>query len=589
MATVRLSANNFFIKGNAKILDDGTVEYSEYSSDDYTAAVVSKDVFSFNQNKSVCFSFRADPFTEIVREPTVWFDDKSYCFVTENKKWDINGKVIRTIENDNFSVKGSDKYMGLLDGNTLYVYDLSLIPVKTATTDTTDTTDTTTKDDKATKEPKQNPIEIKQVVDFDVTDDAYAYVAFDENGANKVFVVSDDPNNAANAVTGANSYKDESKEPTKVAIGKNIAITTLRNGNAYSSEKGIINTEDSFNEIVISGDKVACINIHNLLIVKDTNNKTIKEENNISAVALGADGTISTIGIDGTTTGKKKYPIEIYQSNDKYVVFYRDGSIDNNTELKPLYPFEEDASKLASMKLHPILQDNSAFNVLFGVETNNIDNNEVKTYINKSGETTPIITGGANGEDNFTTLAKNVKGFYYTKHNKGSDVFFNSKGQNLGEYVVEGANVLPSQLVDFGNNIYKVIVSFTPFGKAIRVFKEINGTFIEIKAKYVSLEEDPFPTGRVALYIRSVSSFRLLEVEVTDELDTTLLPEEILFRNLDMNFLQTKVAESLNKHVLSYEAVARNVEKQADVLAKVTTEAQAKLKDLEERVKKLGG
>ena len=581
MATVKLSANNFFIKGNATILDDGTIEFQSYSSDDYSAAIVSKDVFAFNQNKSVCFSFRADPFTEIVRKPTVWFDDKKYCFVTKNKEWNVNGKVIRKIENENFYVKGSSKYMGLLDGNTLYIYDMTLL--------TETAKETENPDSKNTQKSKQNPIEITQVVDFDVTDDAYAYVAFDENGNNKVFVVSDDPENPANDVTKANSYNDEEKEPTKVAIGKNIAITTLRNGNAYSSEKGIINTEDSYNQIVISKDKIACVNVHSKLIVKDTSNNTIKEENNVSSVALGSDGTISTIAIDGTTAGKKKYPIEIYQSNGKSIIFYRDGSIDNDTELKPLYPFEEDVSKLESMKLHPILQDNSAFNVLFGVETNNIDNNEVKTYINKSGETTPIIVGGTNGEDNFTTLAKNVKGFYYTKHNKGSDVFFNSKGQNLGDYVVEGANVLPSQLVDFGSNIYKVVVSFTPFGKAIRVFKEVNGSFVEIKAKYVSLEEDPFPTGRVALYIRSVSSFRLLEVEVTDELDTTLLPEEILFRDLDMNFLQTKVAESLNKHMLSYESLAKNVEKQTDVLAKVTAEAQAKFKDLEERVKKLGG
>lgn len=577
MGSLKLSGNDFITKGPFSTLDDGTVVINKASNPDYVIGMVSKDVFTFNTNKSVVFTFKADPFTEKRRLPLAWFSENNFTYLNSKKEWIINGNVIQTAQSEKIKIKGSDKYIGMLDGNILYIYNL-----KTEANNSSSAS--------ASGSGDANPLIINNVIDFDVTDDAYGYISIDDNKS-QVHIIADNTDNPITKTEGnVNGYKDNSKKPIKISIGANISLVLLSDATVVTTG---INNPFTENYIQIEADKqiIGAVDINNKLTIINLSTGDINNINQVGFFSIGADGTVATVKTDGSSDlSNLGYPVEVYTSNNKKIVVFRNGKyISTNDNIKDLLPFKIIKTNNPDFELYPILQNENAFNVLFGVETNNVDTNIFKEYVNKLGETTPIIVGDKDNGSVFKSLARNVKGFFYSKYKNGSDVFFSSKGQNLGDFAVEGANVLPSQLIDFQNNLYKVVISFTPFGKSLRVFKEINGQFNEIKAKFLSLEEDPFPSGRICLYIKSASSFHLMEVEITDELDVTLLPEEIIYRDIDTDILQTKVAESLNKHIAMGDSLMFAIEEQTKVLQKITEQAQAKFGDLDARLKKLGG
>ena len=577
MASQKLSGSNFFVKGFFEVLDDDSIFLKRADDATYEQAIVSKDVFTFNTNKSVVFTFKADPFTEVKRSSTVWFSKSNFAYVNNLKELIVNGKSIYQLTNGSFTLKGSDKYVGLLDGSKLNIFDISKGSSSASASGSS-----------SGSSNGNNNVVVDNVIDFDVTDNAYGFIYMDNGKAKAGTVVDDNKNPIKNIPDNVNNYSDSKKAPVQIAVGDKIGLILLKDGTIVNL--GDVKYDYSGNYYDVEAEKsiLGAVDITNSLTIVDTSTSKIETLPKVSFFSIGADGTISTVSVDGTYKNNTCYPVEVYSADNKEVIVCRNGNITStNLDIVNLIPYEPmDNSK--EFALHPVLDVKDAFNVMFGVQTNNLDPKSTKTYVNVSGETVPIIVGDNQGKDLFKTIAKDVKGFFYSKYADGSDVFLNSKGQNLGEFVVEGANVLPSQLVDFQNNIYKLVITFSPFGKSLRVFKAVDGEFIEIKAKFLSLEEDPFPSGRIALYIKSASSFHLMEVEITDELDVTLLPEEIIYRDLDTNILQTKVAESLNKHVESYEKVVEAIEKQAEVLKKVTKIAQEKFNSLDDRLKKLG-
>ena len=576
MASQKLSGSNFFVKGLFEVLSDDSLFLKRTSNSSYEYAIVSKDVFTFNTNKSVVFTFRADPFTEVKRPSTVWFSKNNYAYVNDLKKLIVNGEAIYKVESAKFNLKGSDKYIGILDENKLNIFNFSKGSSSASASGSSS----------GSSNGNSNTT-IDGVVNFDVANNAYGFIYMD-NGKTKVAIHVDDSSNPIkNIPDNVNNYKDTKKAPVKIAIGNQVGLILLADGSIV--KLGNVNYDFSglYYDIKAEKDILGAVDVtNNLTIVNNTTSK-IETIQKVSFFNIGADETISTVSVDGTYKGITCYPVEVYASDNKEIIVCRNGNVTStNPDIVNLIPYKS-MGNLEEFKLHPVLDVTDAFNVMFGVQTNNIDSKETKTYVNASGEAVPIIIGNNKDNNLFKTIAKNVKGFFYNKYVDGSDVFLNSKGQNLGDFVVEGANVLPSQLVDFQNNIYKLVITFSPFGKSLRVFKAVDGEFVEIRAKFLSLEEDPFPSGRIALYIKSASSFHLMEVEVTDELDVTLLPEEIIYRDLDTDILQTKVAESLNKHIESYKSVVAAIKKQTETLKKVTQIAQEKFDNLDERLKKL--
>lgn len=549
MATQKLSGNDFIVKGDFQLLDDGTLFLDRASEQDYNIALVSKEVFSFNHNKSVVFIFRADPFTEKYREPTIYFDDINMAFINDSNKLFINEEQIGSFP-DFKKLKGSKNYVGVLDKDNLLIYSIT---------------------------DGSKIYEANGVDEFDVGDDCYGYII-----DGKVVVNAKEDNNPV-------LNTPEIENPIKVAFGESVGAALLNNGNVVVWGNTDFKPDGQFQDVQIAKNLIGLLDVDNTLKIVDlTSGDIVSIQDNIAFFSLNDKGEIAFVRIDGTSNIVDGYPVEVHKYDDKYIAFMRDGEIITNIQteekLKAYYCHQLISEDFA---FYPQLQDNRAFNVLFAIQRNDLPS-DTPIYFNPSGEATPIIRAKEN-KSAFSYLSKNTKGFIISKFSKGKDFFFNVKGEDNAPFYVNGGETLPSQLVDFGKNLYKVAISFTPFGKVLRVFKEIDGEFIEIKAKYLSLEENPFANGRLAIYIKSASSFHLISVEVTDELDTSLLPEEIIYRDIDTDILQTKVAESLNKHTKAITKIMSAVEKQASTLQKVVNQIKDKFADLEERISNLEG
>ena len=551
MATQKLSGNDFFAKGNFELLKDGTLFLKRVSineANDYNVALVSKEVFSFNHNKSVVFTFRADPFTELKRNSTVYIDKDTIAYLNQSNSIMLNNTPIFSV--DGFKeLKGSSSYIGVLDNKGLHIYGLN---------------------DKTLLDP------IPGVKAFDVGIDCYGYY----DGS--IHIEAKDKNNP---VLNAPDVKDV----YAIALGNKVGAVLKADGSVVVWGDTQYSPDGSFQDIKISNNLLGLLDIDNTLSIIDlTNGDLVSQYSDVAFFELSSNGDVAFVKTDGTNNiVENAYPVELHKFQDKEIVFLRDGSVykaNIDGDFMSYKPLEDNNP---AFRFIPLLKNTTAFNVLFGIQRNDLPT-ETPQYVNSSGEVMPIITQTDN-KSAFIEITKNCKGFILDKIFNGKDVFFNVKGEDHGVIPLSNGETLPSQLVDFGKNIYKVAVSFTPFGKALRVFKSVNGEFVEIKAKFLSLEENPFPNGRLAIYIKSASSFELISVEITDELDTTLLPEEIIYRDIDTDMLQTKVAESLNKHTQTLDKVMSAVEAQTQTLSKVVAQIKDKFDDLDKRISKLEG
>lgn len=571
MGSITLTAKDFLFKGKFEKLNDGSIYLDSFSDDDFNIGCVSKDVFSFTDNKSVVFTFKVDPYSEKKRKETVWMDDKNVLFINDDNKLMLNNSLVKDVQNPN-GVKGSKKYYGVLDGTTLTVYSLEENKSSSASA-------SASASGSGSADTQSFPVTIENVVSFDVTDDGYIYIALDKNNKPKVYVKTDDSKNKANNIPDSvNNYKDERKAPIKVAIGKDLAAALLADGEivTWGTEKSF---SDEYKDVKIVEDNFYVLTTNNDLI---TPNKTI---NNVAYFQVSSSNDVVYVLTDGSCPFTKKYPVEIFKYKDNYFAALRDSSIDTDVKILEAAKRYVDKKAKEVFNEEPVLQTESNIAIAFGIQKFDLDTSTT-TYVDNSGNNTPILKADKE-ETAYENIARNNKGFILSKHVLGKDVLFDLRGEKLEPFVVGGSFSLTNQLVDFNNTTYKLVVSFTPFGKAIRVFKEVEGNFVEISAKYLSLEEYPFSKGRISVYVKSASSFQIENVEITDELDVTLLPEEIVYRDVDTNYLQTKVSESLNLHTKALSAITNTLGNQANKIKDLMATLSSQIEDLDTRVKKL--
>jgi len=553
MASTVLGGNDLILKGPFALSDDGTVYLDRYNGTDFDIGGVSKQLFSFNHNKSIVFTFKADPYTEKQRKPTVWFNDKNIAYIDNNKNWIVNGNNLGHINMPN-GLKGSNSFVGVKDDVTLILKDLTNSDAKLIT--------------------------VEDVVNFDVSSIGYGYIKQD-SGKNKVEVTAEDGSSITNIPDSVNNYSEDAEAPVKIAIGNKIAGIIRGSGEAVIWGDNAPSYNGVFKDIQIAGDDVYLLSFNGELL---KNGEMIEKD--VAFFSVGDDGSVAYVKENGTSNVATGYPVEVFKYADKFFSAMRNGTnITNVPELNNAIVYINKNSTPISTEYNTINTQDGIV-VAFGIQREDLDNN-VPRYVDKTGSITPIIHDAEHIKSNFKWVSENNKGFILTKHPLGKDVVFSMKGQQLEPMVVDGANVLPEQLVDFGKNAYKLVISFTPFGKAIRLFKLINGEYIEINSNFLSLQENPFPTGRIAFYIKNISSFELDSIEVTDELDTSLLPEEIIYRDIDTDILQTKVAESLNVHTETLNKVVDTLGKQANKVAEMSQALVSKIKDLETRISAL--
>jgi len=580
MATQVLSNSDFSVKSsNAVLTDSGSIYIKTEKNNDYTTAIVSNDVFNLSANKSLVIKFKADPYVEVKFLNRIWANNDRNIFVNNNNKVVVDSNEQDIEINGDYVVDGSDTNTGILMSNHLYLFgEDNNQQISDATTD--------------------------NIIDFAIGSGFIAVIRINDDGKNIVEVYGKDANDTVAVPDDINSYDSKEDAPVKIVAGNNFIVLVTASGKIkHWGESKILanlNNDLTYTNVIANDNSIFLRdtknNAHFYMYSSDSDSVeelTISDvqygyvfNNNILFTALNGDTYYCDFG-DNKVKMDIKYPVNYIVSNDsKKIICTLNSSTpvnDYGFDVKQYIPQETDNS---DFNMYPNLSRNDAFNMFFGFQNNTLPA-DTSFYVNKAGESTPIVVSTPETNSNFGFVSKFCKGFILTKHSGGVDLLYNVKTKPKKDFLIDGFTTIPDEFVTYEDNIYKLVVSFTPFGKSFRIFKEINGNEYEITSHFVSLEEYPFELGRIAIYGKGVSNFELIETMITDELDTTLLPEEILYRDLDMNVLQTKVAESMNKHSLALKSINENVQKLSNLIKKATDVYSSKFEDIEDRLSNL--
>jgi len=573
MSKVALNSSDWLTSGNPSITPEGSMYFDNIRANDFNVGLVSKDVFHVTTNKSIVFKFKADPYTEYKNRRLVWFNADHNIYLNKDKKIVVDGNVTDVDGALGTVVKGDNDNQLAITGGTLSVFG-----------------------DDTNKQVSEAPTD---VVDADVSNKNLIYIYLNDDHKAQVAIKGDDSLSVPDSI---NNYSSDTETPVKVAIGNGFFIVTKKNSTIeFVGDKPVkdeINNKNlAVKSVITSGSKVGILYIDHTLDVYDVEDDMILKVYEAQQFNISNDSVITTMlygktyvtPFAGDVTSialETKYPVVLAVSGTDTFTKTQSNKI-VGTKTFDIIDFSLDDTDNADYDNYPQLKNSYGMNVLFGLQQTNLNEDYIK-YVTPNGEQTEIIKGNATMGSMFEALAHTQKGYCLSKHVNGADLFYNFKTQPKGEFLVDNFQVLPEEFVTFGDEIYTLVISFTPFGKAIRMFKDIDGRTVEVISKFLSVEEYPFESARMSIYIKDVSSFELIESFITDELSTLLLPEEIIYRDIDTDVLQTKVAESLNKHietmggsVEAVEAIAGKMAKMVDTYSKRFTTINDRLDALE--------
>jgi len=577
MATQKLTSSDFSVVGaTATLTEDGGIYLNNVKNQDYNTGIVSNEAFDLSVNKSVVFLFKADPYVETELPAPYWFNGDEKIYINSEKKLIVNGEEKASfdeIDFKNIKIDGSSTNKTALVNGNVYIYG-----------------------DNTNGQTDNQP---SNVVDVAAGDGFVAFIYKDTNENKNIVVVNgksaDDKVSVPDAV---NDYSSSTDSPVRIFAGSNFVVIKKANGKISiwgDGDYSAVDTTLTYKTVKAFQDSLTLIDIDNNLYFFNFVDGTVNTESEVQNAQLAngryyivsLNGTIKVF--DGTEENELslKYPVwSFIDENGNYLFVDRDNQ--RIGIVLDVVTYQESANTESAFSKYPELARNDIFNVIFGVQTYNTSP-DVVYGVNSLGEQTSVITGSTEKNTVFETLANNVKGYCVVKHPNGADLTYNFKAQPKNNFLVDGFTVIPEEFLSFDNNIYKLVISFTPFGKSLRLFKSVNGDFIEIKTKMLSVEEPPFETGKLAIYVKGASSFELLEAEITDELNTTLLPEEIIYRDIDTAVLQTKVAESMNKHVEAIDSISNALLALANKFKTQNQNNKTKFEDIENRLSQLEG
>jgi alpha-tubulin suppressor-like RCC1 family protein len=234
--------------------------------------------------------------------------------------------------------------------------------------------------------------------------------------------------------------------------------------------------------------------------------------------------------------------------------------------------------------MFPMLRDITGINIMAGVQNDQLDGT-YQLYNSISGETKPIITGRTGYDSVFTGIRGAFKGAILAKTDNGGDMCFDLKGSEYDPYGATGhLPVSTNFITDNNSEKYEVIITFSPFGKIIKFRKSDGEYWQEMPFKHISLEETGFSAGRAALYIRNVKDFKLEFAEVTDELDSSLLPPDIVYRDIDTAVLHTKAAEMVVDLADAVETVGDSAKLTSQFVRTLNADYKTKMQDIMSRL-----
>ncbi len=236
----------------------------------------------------------------------------------------------------------------------------------------------------------------------------------------------------------------------------------------------------------------------------------------------------------------------------------------------------------------PMLRDKNGINIAFGIQNDSLDGTyHLYTAIDESIK--PIITGRDGYSSVFSSMRGAMKGAIVAKVFDGSDMSFDMRGVDFDPFTASGHQPISNNFItSTEEEKYEVIITFSAFGKNIK-YRKLSGEFSQdMPFKHLSVEETGYSQGRLAIYIRNANNFVLEYCEVTDEMDVSLLPAEILYRDIDTAVLHTKAAQLVVDLADSVEATKILATKNSDAIMELNSDYKVQLDSILSRLTDIG-
>jgi len=238
-------------------------------------------------------------------------------------------------------------------------------------------------------------------------------------------------------------------------------------------------------------------------------------------------------------------------------------------------------------KYYPMLKFVNGTAIAFGVQNDTLDAS-YELYQTGSGESRPVIVGKTGSLSVFEAIASAIKGAIVARADNGSDYAFDLQAIDIASGAASGHIPVGGDFLSFGEtDKLEILVGFSSFGKAIRLRINREGSYTELPMKHLSVQEDGFTSGRVAIYVKSASNFRLEYAEVTDEGDFALLPADVVYRDIDTAILQSKAAEMVTEIGEAVESVSDLSKLIADKVIELNEDYKTKMTDVLNRLSAL--
>jgi len=595
MGSTLLTGNDFVTNSNlAQVTQDGGISIDNTRSGDYDVAIVSRDAFDFTSgNKSVRLVFSASPYTTAARSGLFGAGaaGRFAALVDNGTSVEWKGDTFSSSCEGapdclSMSKYQCDKFYGADASSTHSV-------VKTGTCIGTSGDNTY----------GQLDILSPETVEMVACGDGYT-VVMRVGGAVEMY---GDDHSGTIAIPDSCVNFDENDRPISIASGESFVSILKRDGT--------IETTGSLDTSGINHVSVAITAGEDYLITTELNGtlhgsgttvpsqKSLKVSSGANRnVMLAEDGKVYQwgSGISGTeevtSIPAGSQPIDVIAGETFSIVVLKDRSI-VVVGTAPAYLDDIVGNKIGDSRstsssddtydMFPMLRDITGINIMGGIQNDSLDQTYHK-YTAADGSVEPIIVGRDGYDTVFTGIRGAIKGAILAKVDNGGDMCFDLKGSDYNPYTATGhMPVSESFITSDENEKYEMIISFGPFGKTLR-FRKINGDFAQdAPFKHLSIEETGYSAGRVALYIRNAKDFTLHYAEVTDELDASLLPPEVVYRDMDTALLHTKAAEMVIDISDAVQTVSDLSKKTSETVRALNADYKQKMADIFTRLETL--
>ena len=606
MASTILTGNDFISNSNSvQIGQDGDVTIDNTRSDDYDIAIVSRDAFDFTTgNKSVRFVFSVAPYTTAARSGIfgAGASGKFAALVDDGSSVEWKGDTFSsscpgTPDCVTMSQYQCDKFYGVGVSSTHTV-------VKTGQCIGTSGDDSN----------GQLDITSPETVEAVACGNGFTLIM---RNTGVVEFIGDNHDDSIAVPDSCVNFNTNTR-PISIAAGEDFIAILKRDGTISASgsisDSDLSNLTETIVSISAGSQHLLAVSLDGTIFGFGDNTKNQTAVPSVKALKVSAghnrnailaeDGNVYEWGegisdvqkMGSIPSGSQVIDVIAGESFSIAVLKDRTFILSGST---PAYLDDITGEKIGGAKsissmddaydMFPMLRDITGLNIMAGVQEDNLDST-YHQYVAQDDSVKPIITGRDGYNTVFTGIRGAFKGAILAKVDNGGDMCFDLKGSDYDPYTASGHLPVSTNFITSDTSEkYEIIIGFSPFGKIIK-FRKTNGEYAqEMPFKHLSIEETGYSAGRVALYIRNAKDFILDYAEVTDELDASLLPAEIIYRDIDTAVLHTKAAEMVVDLADAVETVSDLAKQSSSVIRTLNENYKSNLADIFSRLETLEG